>query len=181
MLRYLKMMLQLILAPTKGWEDVSHTSMSARSALIWGMLPLAALAGASAVVTEMLEARPTTAKIILGVVVNFLQYPLTYFLADAVMTALLPKLTADGRVDRERLGLFLSLSVGMMALIGILVNVLPMEVTLLQFLPLYVLVVMVQGRRYLDVTDDRAGMLAALELGAVIVPIYLLNYLLSNL
>lgn len=182
MLLYLQQMLQLLLAPSKGWEDVAAGPMSAHGALRRGLLPLAAVAGLTVLCRGLYLFQPQWSRLAAEAVIVFLQYFLTYFLALLIMLAFLPRLTAsDAPADEHRVSLFVSMATGMMAVIAILGNLLPRGVTLLEFLPLLVVVVMYRGREFLGVRADVQGRFVCLGIVSVILPVYLIEWLFSKL
>ena len=93
-----------------------------------------------------------------------------------------PYITISGDTpDENRIAVFLCYSVSMMACIAVIGNFLPMELTLVQFLPIYVAVVMAQGRIFLSVDPESMGKYVGLTVGSVIVPVYLIEYLLDKI
>ncbi|MDE7110608.1 MAG: hypothetical protein K2O38_01745 [Muribaculaceae bacterium] len=179
MLNYLKLMLQLVLAPSKGWDDVAAAMPDAHRILLFGLLPLCVLTGASVGVAALWDSHLLLSTVIIRSVITFAVYMLTYFIAQALLTALLPRITEDGLVDRERISVFAALNVGQMALIGFIENLLPAEVPILQFLPLFVVVVMYRARGFLGVDSSRTGLMLAFGIVAVILPVYILGGLLG--
>lgn len=177
MLNYLKLMLQLVLAPSKGWVDVAKAEPDPLRMLLFGLLPVSVLAGASVGVSVLWDSRVHVSSLIIGGVVTFAVYLLTYFIAQALLTALLPRITEDGLIDRERVSLFAELCVGMMAIIAMIENLLPAEVPILQFLPLFVVVVMYRARGFLGVDQTKVGLMLAFGIIAVILPVYILDHL----
>lgn len=179
MLNYLKYMLQLVLAPSKGWVDVAKAEPDAKRLLVWGLLPVCLLTALSVGVSVFWETHYTVGRLILGGVVTFAIYMLSYFIAQALLTSLLPRITSDGLIDRERVQIFAQLCVGMMAVIGLIENLLPAEVAILQFLPLFVVVVMFRARGFLGVDPTKTGIMLAFEIVAVILPVFILGAILS--
>lgn len=177
MLNYLKLMLQLVLAPSKGWVDVAKAEPDPLRMLLFGLLPVSVLAGASVGVSVLWDSRVHVSSLIIGGVVTFAVYLLTYFIAQALLTALLPRITEDGLIDRERVSLFAELCVGMMGIIAMIENLLPAEVPILQFLPLFVVVVMYRARGFLGVDQTKVGLMLAFGIIAVILPVYILDHL----
>ncbi len=179
MFSYLKFMLQLVLAPSKGWVDVAKAEPDARRMLVWGLLPVSLLTACSVGVSAFWETHFTVGHLILSGVITFAIYMLTYFIAQALLTSLLPRITSDGLIDRERVQLFSQLCVGMMAVIGMIENLLPAEVAILQFLPLFVVVVMYRARGFLGVDPSKTGLMIAFGIVAVILPVFILGAILS--
>ena len=85
----------------------------------------------------------------------------------------------EGLVDRNRVELFCVYCTGMMVIIGILENLLPMELTLLQFLPIYVVVVICMGRTFLDVDERHIFRFAACAIVGLILPVFIVDRLLA--
>ncbi len=180
MLHYLKLMLQLLMAPARGWEDVAESAENPRHTLLCGLLPLAALAGLSAFTGRFYQLHPSFTPLLVKAVVMFIKYTVTYFIGVALLLNVLPRLTSDGLVNRERVELFCAYCEGMMAVIGILECVMPMDITLLQFLPIYVVVVICMGRRFVDVDERNIFRFAGVSVFGLIVPVYLIDMLLSR-
>lgn len=180
MLHYLKLMLQLLMAPARGWEDVAESAENSRHTLLCGLLPLAALAALSAFTGRFYQLHPSFTPLLVKAVVMFIKYTVTYFIGVALLLNVLPRLTSDGLVNRERVELFCAYCEGMMAVIGILECVMPMDITLLQFLPIYVVVVICMGRRFVDVDERNIFRFAGVSVFGLIVPVYLIDMLLSR-
>lgn len=180
MLRYLKLMLQLLMAPSRGWEDVAESAVDSRRTLLRGLVPLAALAALTCFLGALYQLHPSFSALLIDAIVTFVKYTLTYFVAVAMLVYALPRLTADGLVNRERVELFCAFCVGMLAIIGILEHLLPMELTLLQFLPIYVIVVMAMGRKFVDVGEENIFRFAGVATLSVILPVYLIDWLLGQ-
>lgn len=179
MLNYLKLMLQLILAPSKGWDDVAASVPDSRRLLVGGLVPLCVLTGMSVGLSALWEYHPHVATIIIRGVVEFAVYMLTYFIAQALLAALLPRITEDGLIDRERIAVFSALCVGQMAIIGLLENLLPAEIALLQFLPLFVVIVIYRARAFLGVDPTKSGLMLAFGVVSVILPVYIIGAILE--
>lgn len=180
MLHYLRLMLQLLMAPTRGWEDIAESADTPRRTLLAGLLPMASLAAITVFIGWFYELHPSFPALLVGAVVTFVKYAVTYFVGVWVLTYTLPRLTADGLVNREHVELFCGYCVGIMASIGILENLMPMELALFQFLPIYVIVVICMGRRFLDVEEHDIFRFAGISTLSVILPVYLIDWLLSR-
>ena len=180
MLNYLKLMLQLVLAPSKGWDDVAAAAPDPQRELVFGLVPVCALAGISVAASVYWMHDVAFSSLIIRGVVCFAVYILTYFIAQALLTALLPRITEDGLVDRERVAVFAQLCVGLMAVFGMVENLLPSEVApIVQFLPLLVVVVMYRARDFLDVDRTKTGLMLAFGIVAVILPVYVIAGILA--
>lgn len=180
MLHYLKLMLQLAMSPTRGWEDIATSADDSRHTFFAGLLPLILLASAAVFVDVIYHPHTSIATIIISAIVTFLKYAVTYFVANAILVNTLPRMTDDGLVNRDDVGLFCSYSIGMMVIIGIIETLLPMEITLLQFLPLYVVAIICLGRKFLNINSASIGRFAAVSITGIIIPVFLFDFLLKT-
>lgn len=180
MLLYLRLMLQLVLAPSKGWEDVELTAPSPRRLFASGLVPLCIFAGVCASLSAWWLSAAGPFVLIMRGVVCTVQYLLTYYLAHALLISSLPRITTDGLIDRDRVSVFATLCVGIMAIIGIIVNAFPMEDIFL-FLPIIVVVIIYRSRRFLSVDRKKTGLLIAFGIVAIILPVFIIGRILSPL
>lgn len=180
MLHYLKLMLQLILSPTKGWEDIASGADSPRRTLTHGLAPLAAAAGLSSFVCLFYFDAPPFGVVFLQAVAETITYVITYFLGVTVMTYAMQWMSSLPEGGRQRVELFCAYSTGIMALVGVLEGLLPMELTLLQFLPLYVIVVMCCARDFLGVDEKHIFRLAGAGTVSIVVPVYVIDMLMRS-
>lgn len=178
MLHYLKLMVQILMSPRSGWEDVLADSQSPRQVLIYGLIPLSLIAALTVFVGYFYQSAPNVSEMLIKAVVVFARYVLTYFIAVALLVFALPRLTSDGIIERRRIELLTAYCIGMMALIGILENVLPMEMPLLQFLPIYIVVIIIQSRRFVDVDEANSFRYAACAIAGIILPVFIIDRIL---
>lgn len=179
-MHFIKNMLQLLLAPTRGWEDVDCDDTTPRRVLRRGLLPVVGAAALSVAFSAFYDLHPSAVGLLTKAVVVFARYMIAYYCGVAVLMYALPKLAIEGAVDRNRVELFCAYCTGIMAGIGILQNLLPMELTLLQFLPIYVVVVICMGRTFLDVDERNIFRFAAVAIIGLILPVYLIDKLLLS-
>lgn len=182
MLMYLKSMLQVVLSPSKGWDDLAAESPSGRRFLLCGFLPLLVFVAVSADVGQILMGGEiSTVQMVVAPVVNFAVYALSYFTCCTLLHAMLPRMGHSDAPSPDRIILFATITVGQMAVIGIFDNLLPAELTLLQLLPLLEIAVIARARDFLGTTGTNTGMTVALGIFAVIVPVYLFKTIFSPL
>lgn len=179
MLHYLKLMLQLLMSPLRGWEDVAECADTSRRTLLYGLLPLAGFAAISCFLGAFYQIHPTFAALLRDAVIEFIKYVVAYFVGVAVLSNILPRLTVSGKVNRERVELMCAYGVGIMSLIGLLSNLFPMEIVLFQFLPIYVVIVLCLGRKFVDVAEQNMLLFAGVSVLGLIVPVYLIERLLA--
>jgi hypothetical protein len=178
MFHFLKLMLQLLLSPARGWEDVAEHSDGARRVFVCGLLPLMALSALSVVVWALYQPMAmAVGDVVIRMIATFFSYFIAYFLGLFVMVSVLPRLSPNGKIAEESVHLFMIYTMAMMCCINVLANVLPMQLTLLQFLPLYVWLVMCRGARFMNVPDQQMMKFVVLTFAAVLVPVFLMQWL----
>lgn len=166
------------MAPKSGWEDVLADRQQPRDILLKGLLPLAVIAALSVGFNALYQIHPTTVYIIGRALAEFCRYMITYFIAVALLLYVLPRLTNDNTVPRPRIELLSAYCVGMMAIIGIFKNLLPMEMPLLQFLPFYIIVVIIQSRQFVNIDDKYLFRYAACATVGIILPVFIIDRIL---
>ena len=177
MFHYLKLMLQLAMSPAKGWEDIAAGADSSRRTLTRGLLPVIGVAALTVFIGAFYALRPSFGALLIGSVITFAKYSITYFVGVAVLTFALPRLAEGAIPERESVEIFCAYSVGLMAVIGTLENLLPMQLSLLQFLPLLVIVVMCLGRNFLNINEKRIFQFAAVVTLSLVLPVFLIGSL----
>lgn len=70
-------------------------------------------------------------------------------------------------------------SLGLLSLISLLVNCLPITTVVLFFLPIYVAIIMWKGTTYMEVAHGSEGQFMLVAIPGVIVPPYLIYFLFS--
>ncbi len=128
LLHYLKLMIQILMAPQRGWEDVSADNADAREVVRRALLPLVAIATATVGFEAFYDIHPSVAGLIIKAIAFFASYMIAYYCGVAVLMFALPRLAIEGAVDRNRVELFCAYCTGMMTMIGILQNLLPMGI-----------------------------------------------------
>lgn len=182
MLTYLKLMLQIVLSPSRGWDDVAGELPPARRTMLCGFLPLVLLTAMSSCISALWRNDTAVGSLVIGAVATFAVYAMTYFTCCALLNASLQRIEPEKDSDRtERVSLFASFTVGQMAVIGMLENLLPAELTLLQLLPLFEVVVIVKARAFLQIPAERTGLGVAVGIASCILPVYVFRALLSTL
>lgn len=166
MLTYLKNMLQLIISPDNGWEDVDADRRSKRSAR--GLLWMVAVAAFS-VFIQLLYARhmPLIAMFQSAVIV-VITYGVTCFIGYSVVSLWVPRLNG-GVLDTDRMRQFSAYSVGLLSIQTIVSNMLPITFAILELWPIYVVVIMWRAMAVLDMPGGATGKyLLAVILGFIV-------------
>ncbi len=173
MLEYLKAIFQLILSPGRGWEDVARTNADPRHLASAGLYPMIGIAAVSQFAKAIWDPSISLVYLLELAIITFVMFFAGYFIGIFFMSIVMPELGAGSSSDK-RVHTFVNYTIGMLAIISIINNVLPIDVPLVYFLPLYVAVIQWKGNRYMQVSDAFAGRLVLLSAPLVILPPYLI-------
>lgn len=180
MLNFLKCLLQLILSPGMGWEDISHQGRERSELLKSGFFPLVCITAASAFVPLFYTDGPTVIEAFIHAVILMVSLTAGFYLAGFVMPLMLPDCTG-GDYNEKRTSTFIIYSTALMSIMILVQEVLPFDIGVTWFLPVYVAIVMWKGAKYMGVRPARQGYFVVLAVGSVIVPPYLLIWLFNIL
>lgn len=177
MLRFLKNILQLVVNPSRGWEDVSHDAEDPAELCRDGLYPLLAITALSCVGGFWkIDAEPTLVSVIQNAIITFTAYFATMFLATFVMGLTMDKIS-DKESSPRKNSTVVIYAIAILALINILINVMPLDLAVLKFLPIYVGFILYKSQRYESVAADKTGHYMFLTIFTIIAPPYLMMML----
>ena len=171
MFKFIRYLLQLILAPGAGWAYIRRQNPEPELLLHNGLMPLLAFAYMRHV---------TLATVLMRAVADFGAYFITVFIARLIFELYLGKLTIT-EPDTRRLENFTICGIGIMVLFQIVTNCVPWNLVLLKFLPLYAILILYKASRFLVVKKNaelRFTGLASIAIVAMPLAIYYLLILL---
>lgn len=171
MRRYLKLLLQIFLAPQRGWEDVSAEPVAPDTLLRRGFIPLAAVAALARLMAWAYHGVGSVTEMLLSVVVEFGAYFAGYFIAVFAVSAWLPRVSEPGREASECVVRLFAVSMaGLMACVGLLRNVLPSDFAIVNFLYVYLAIIAWRAEAFMRVAPGRSAAFVILAVVAVIIP-----------
>lgn len=174
MLRFLKNILQLIVNPSRGWEDVSHDSDEPAALCRDGLYPLLAITALSCVgAFWKIDSSTTLISVIQNAIVTFTAYFATMFLAEFTMGLAMDKI-CDKEPSARKNSTVAIYSIAILAIFTIIINIIPIDLAVLKFLPIYVGFILYKSMRYESVAPDKIGHYMFLTIFSIIVPPYLL-------
>lgn len=186
MLSFLKYMLQLVLSPHNGWEDIAKADVRVDVLLSKGLFPLTGLASAASFCALLFNVDATLVGCIQAAVITFIRFFVTYYFAVLIFTSLASKILSEpangnneGEVyelDQKRASTFIIYNLGVLVLLALLSNLIPIEHSLLQFFPFLVALLMWKGSDFMGVVPSRVGHFTFLSVFAILLPTYLLQY-----
>lgn len=166
MKHYLIYLLQLLLSPDAGWKDLEKASPNPDILMRKGFYPLL-------IVTALTELLPVIyghsgiGKALLCAVAVAGAYFVAVFVAKLMFETYYPR-TAGVQADDVRSSVFSLCAVGLMLLFQIIENVLPWNLLVLKLLPVYAIVVMSRGMKYLGVPAHSEVAVTMAAAGAVV-------------
>ena len=152
---FAKNLFQLILAPARGWEDISATDSSFENLVRKGYIPLVIIAALSEFIPlayvgtlTFLEALESCIAIGGGLFASLFAARL---LLDVTLKRYIDPDLSDAKI--ANLALYL---LGLDCYYRIFANILPASLTFLSFLPLISIVVLFKSTTYMGIGEDRA-------------------------
>ena len=183
MLKFLRQILQLVLRPANGWEDVASDlgSDPDEAARVYrdDFLPLIGVCSASSL-ARMFYGVDFLGALAQGIVM-FVALFLSYYIACWVMASWMPRLTGENRGDTRRNQLAVMYTLSIIALIGLLVNAVKVRIAILDFLPLYTVFVLWKGCGFLGVDPRKEGLFMLMSTGCVLGSYYGLSVIFNSL
>lgn len=177
MFDFIKYILQLLLSPARGWDDIAAEKPSAADMLRRGLYPLLAIAAVTEFLALIWERDVSFVSVLIRSIVDFGAYFISIFVARLLFEMYFPAMTGE-EPDRQRISLFIVFSLGIMVVFQIIDNVLPWDIVFLRFLPLYAVLVIYKAEDYLHVTEQSQMRFLLLGAGATVGVPLLIYYLL---
>lgn len=178
--RFMKNIAQLVLSPRHGWEDIALDDEDGEEPVAPAFYVLMAVVSLTWVARGFYSPETGWLRIAELVVVTYGILFVSYFVGTFVMSVSLESLVTRGEVNERRTRIFVMFGVSLLALIMLLTNLLPAPTPVLWFMPVYVVVVLWKGSRYLGVSDKRAGVFTLMSFIAVMLPPMLLGWLFTR-
>ena len=169
---FLKYISQLILAPGPGWEDISKAGSDVKWLLLYGFYPLMALTVLSSLM-DFCYHDITVGEFFHGALVIVAKYFLTYYFAVFMYSMFLHKYIV-GTQNEKRNSTFVLYILSILMLIEFLANFFPTDVPLIQLFPLYLVIIIWRGARYMAVVEAKMWHFIGLSVAAMILPTYLI-------
>lgn len=175
---FFKNLFQLILHPAHGWEDVDRERADARSSALYGLFPLIILAGLTVFLDPVYHSGTDWIRMVMEFVATVTMYFPAYFLGTFVLILFLGPMLYEP-LDENRCRTFALYTIGLEALVTILMNCFPFIYAILYFLPVYIAIIQWKGLDYMRVRADMAGRFMMLAVLGVMMPPYLIYFIFS--
>ncbi len=175
MLKFLTCLIQLIISPSKGWEDIAAVGEEPGKLCSDGFYPLVGVTACTVFVQRFYDVDLSLVTLIQGAIITFVKYFVSYFLASFIFSFFLGKMVDSGDLNEKKYHTFVIYNLSLLSLITIVANCLPMELSIVQFLPVFTIVVMWFGRRYLAIKEDSSFNFIFLSALSLLVAPYLIG------
>lgn len=179
MMHFLKLMFQLVLAPRNGWADIRDDSDDARRVFAGGFLPLAIVCALSTFLQLFYHTDATPLVLLLRAIICFVGLFVTRYIAFFFYSLFLLR-DIDTSLNPERINLFILYVLSVMATMLTIINCVPFSPVLI-LLPLYSIVVIRMGARFMGVIHERLGHFMFLSIGALFLPPFLIMFIFGML
>ena len=169
-------MFQLILSPAKGWVDIAREGEPVSLLASEGFYPFLGLTSLTVFIQRIYHVDLTVGVMLERAIVTFMMYFAAYFIGVAVLSGLWYKGRGDS-VEQKHTHTFVIYTLGLLALINIIANCIPVELSVTFFLPIYVAIIMWKADRYMGVEPHDTGRFMLISIPGVLAPPYILNFL----
>lgn len=182
MIRFLKNLLQLLLSPIHAWQDIADEDADTETIASKGLYPLMAIMLITAVLNGFFAIGHFD-------LIRQLQIAMTQFIAlyvamyigRMVMETFLPDYNMTGDSDPIGAATVAIYLTGIMTIIQIVENLIPVELIVMKFLPAFAALILWKAEKYLDLQPERAGYFMLIAICALILPVILINVIISYL
>lgn len=180
MLYFLRSILQLILSPVKGWEDVEIDGEPPRSLLVRGVIPVSLLAALTILLPSTTDYTTTSFLIALVQAVGcFLSFFATYYVAVFAFTLYMPQAVTGTAYNPVRCPTLIAYGLGIPALLLSVVHCIPVDLAISFLIPLYTFYILWRGIRYMDVSFSGVPTFILLIIFSLILPPYIFRWFFS--
>ena len=171
MWHYNRHLFQLLLAPSRGWEDSSESGNNYEEAQRRGYLPLIGIAAVSEFL-QLLYSPTLTFLGALGSAIAIFGGLFASVYAARLFLDILVTRMVNPKANVLKINILSVYMMGLDSLYLILANCLPAQMTFLYFLPLVSLLVLFKSTAYINVPDDRiVNYLIICCIGVIAIPI----------
>lgn len=177
---YLRDMVQLVMSPVHGWEDISYDNPDLRRLMTKGWLVWLLVASCTVVLRPAYMGNFEWFDAMARFLATFIKFFVTFYIGGFMFSAFMGVITQGAGVERLNNTLIV-FSVGLLIMIDVIKNCLPVDISMINFFPLYVLYIMWRGERFVKVAAGRQLQYVALSFVSVILPPYLIQMMLNLL
>lgn len=178
MLSFLKDILQLLLNPRHGWEEISVQAQEPEILAARGMYPLMGLAALSAFVQGAYWRGFDLGAVLQLAIAQFVSLMAAYFISVALFDTFASRFSkSEVSANKSRtVSLYI---ISLLCIIQIIENLVPVALTIVQFLPAFAAIVLWKATSYLKINPEKEGGFIVFAIGALIIPWFVIKTLLT--
>ena len=177
---YLRNLAQLILSPSNAWRDIQRDESSFDEVVSRGLYPLMAVMLLSVFIRPIYGFEDFDLVHLLQIaLVEFVALFVALYAGKNIMEHFLPIYNCTGQNDPVAVGNVAVYGTGLLTLIQLAENLIPIELTVLQLLPALAAICIWKSDKYLDVDPRGEIKFMLIANCSLILPVLLINLLLS--
>ena len=177
---FLKNIVQLILAPSNAWKDIQLEEKPFDVVVSRGLYPLMAIMLVSVFIRPIYGIEDfDLVKLLQQALVQFVALFVALYAGRNIIEHYLPIYNCTGENDPIAVGNVVAYGTGLMTVIQLIENLIPVELTVLQLLPAFAAVCIWQADKYLDVERKNEMVFMLICVLSLILPVILINLLMS--
>ena len=175
---FFKHLIQLLLSPSRGWEDISEAGRSVDDIRRTGYYPLIGITALSEFLRLLYGNSPSVVDLLLSAIAVAGTMFASMYIGRLLVDMTLPKCT-DGHFNPTKVDCFTTYLLGIDCLFLIFANAMPAHMTFVNFLPLLSLIIIFKATQYLDIrVDSRLNFTILAIIAVIVIPIALGSLLL---
>ena len=165
---YIRHILQLLLSPARGWEDISGAVQPAEDIQRRGFFPWIAVSGLSEFLRLFYGVHGGFFAVFLSAIAMTATLFVSLYFARLIMDIALPRYV-DSKISVAKINVFATYMMGINGLFLIIANALPASMTFTRFLPILSIVVMFKASVYLAIREENLMAFLGIATAAVII------------
>ncbi len=170
---FVKQLIQLVLAPSRGWEDVSEARVQVDELRRKGYYPFIAVTGLSEFMRMIYDHELGFWSVLLSAIAIVGVMFVSLYLARLFLDMTLSKFMS-GSLNVVKVDVFVTYMMGINCLFCIFMNLMPASMTFLVFLPLISLIIIFKSAAYMSVkADSQLNFLGLASVALIVLPIAL--------
>lgn len=180
LLIFLKNIIQLILSPSVAWNDIQRDETPFDQVLARGLYPLMAIMLVSAFIRPIYGFEDfDLVRLLQTALIEFVALFVGLFAGRNIMEHFLPMYNCTGQNDPVAVGNVAAYGTGLMTLIQLAENLIPIELTVMQLLPALAAVCIWKSDRYLDIDSKGEIPFMLIAVISLIAPVIFINLILT--
>lgn len=181
MRHYLKNILQLLLSPVHGWEEVSRDGLTPEHIASHGLYPLIGLASVTYFVQGIYAVHFELVTLLLHALAVFMSLFVSFFIGKLGLETFTARYVDTGKLNVFKTDTLAAYTIGILGIMQIVGNVLPVQTVLVYLLPVFAVIVIWKSCRYLDITVEKEANFTVMAIGVLIAPKIILDVLFSTI